>query len=44
MQPLVAAHPAPPAPPPSDSLEGWLWLLVVLTVVVVTGLVLSSRR
>jgi hypothetical protein len=37
-------HPLPPAALPDGSLEGWLWLIVALLVLVVGGLVLASRN
>lgn len=41
---LETLHPAPPAPLPDGSLDGWIWLTVVLAVVVLGGIVLTSRR
>lgn len=37
-------HPVPPAPHPDGSLEGWLWMSVVLALVLAGGLIVSSRR
>jgi hypothetical protein len=44
MRLLAHAHAAAPAVPPGDSLTGWLWLIVAVTVIVVAGAVLASRR
>jgi hypothetical protein len=44
MRLLAHAHAAAPAAPPGDSLAGWLWLIVAVTVIVVAGAVLASRR
>jgi hypothetical protein len=41
---FATLHPLPQAPPPTGSITGWLWLMVVLAVIVAGGLVLSSRR
>lgn len=41
---LDVVHPAPPAPIQSGSLDGWVWLMVVLALVVAGGVVLTSRR
>ncbi len=41
---LADIHAVAPAPPPDGSLEGWIWLIVALAVVVVGGVVLASRH
>jgi hypothetical protein len=41
---LAAVHPNSPAQVSGGSLEGWVWLAVVLAVIVASGLVLASRR
>jgi hypothetical protein len=40
----ASIHPLPPAPPPDGSLEGWIWLIVALVVLVIGGVVLASRH
>jgi hypothetical protein len=37
-------HPVPVGPVPGGSIAGWIWLMVLLAVIVVAGVVLSSRR
>ena len=37
-------HPAPPAHPPSTGIAGWIWAALALSVLVVWGLALTSRR
>ena len=44
MKILAALHPAPIAPASDGSLAGWLWLLLALAIVVVSGIYLTSRR
>jgi hypothetical protein len=41
---LANLRPAPAAPPAGGSIALWVWLVVALAVVVVAGLVVSSRR
>ena len=41
---LFQVHPAPPAPVPGGSIAGWIWVGVVLALIVVSGVVLASRR
>jgi hypothetical protein len=41
---LAALRAAPPAHAPNGSLAGWVWLLVTASVIVVAGVVLTSRR
>jgi hypothetical protein len=41
---LLDLHPMPPAATQGSSLEGWVWIAVILAVVVASGLVLASRR
>jgi hypothetical protein len=41
---LANVHASPPAAVPDGSIEGWLWLAVILAIVVASGLVLASRR
>ncbi len=42
--PIANVHPATQAATPDGSLEGWVWLAIVLALVVLSGLVLASRR
>jgi hypothetical protein len=42
--PIASVHPATQAATPDGSLESWVWLAVVLALVVMSGLVLASRR
>jgi hypothetical protein len=42
--PFANVHPATQAPTPDGSLESWVWVVVVLALVVMSGLVLASRR
>ena len=41
---IAEIHPAPAATPPDASLLWWIVLAVVLAVVVISGLVIASRR
>jgi hypothetical protein len=41
---LAGFHPAPPAQPPSSSLEMWIWLMVIAAIVVIGAMALTWRR
>jgi len=43
---LLAAvlHPLPKGSTPTGSVDGWIWPLIVLAVIVAGGVVLGSRR
>jgi hypothetical protein len=42
--PFANVHPASQAATPDGSLASWVWVVVVLALVVMSGLVLASRR